>query len=62
MEKVLITYYSSKVEDSLFLLKINCEELALRYNLILKAFEQHKEERYYAKCASIFNNYRWSCK
>lgn len=47
-EKVLITYYSSKVEDSLFLLKINCEELALRYNLILKAFEEHKEERYYA--------------
>ena len=47
-EKVLIKYYSSKVEESLFFLKNNCEELLVRYNLILKAFEDHKEGRYYA--------------
>ncbi|UJA32840.1 hypothetical protein [Clostridium sporogenes] len=47
-EKVLITYYSSKVEESLFFLKNNCEELLARYNLILKAFEDHKEGRYHA--------------
>lgn len=47
-EKVLITYYSSKVEESLFFLKNNCEELLVRYDLILKAFEDHKEGRYHA--------------
>lgn len=47
-EQVLTTYYSSKVEDSLFFLKNNCEELLVRYNLILKAFEDHKEGRYHA--------------
>ncbi|MCX0401486.1 hypothetical protein [Clostridium perfringens] len=47
-EKVLTTYYSSNVEESLFLLKNNCEELLLRYNLILKAFKDHKEGRYHA--------------
>ena len=35
-EKVLIKYYSSKVEESLFFLKNNCEELLVRYNLIFK--------------------------
>lgn len=47
-EQVLITYYSSKVEESIFLLKNNCEELLARYDLILKAFEDHKEGRYHA--------------
>lgn len=47
-EKVLIEYYSSKVEESLYSLKNNCEELFVRYNLILKAFEDHKEGRYHA--------------
>lgn len=47
-EKVLITYYSSSVEESLVYLKNNCEELLVRYNLILKAFEDHKEGRYHA--------------
>ncbi len=47
-EQVLITYYSSKVEESIFLLKNNCEELLARYDLILKAFKDHKEGRYHA--------------
>ncbi|WP_132242813.1 hypothetical protein [Marinisporobacter balticus] len=46
-EKVLTTYYSTEIEKNLFMLK-NCEELALRYNLILRAFEDHKEGRYHA--------------
>lgn len=47
-EQVLITYYSSKVEEFIFLLKNNCEELLARYDLILKAFEDHKEGGYHA--------------
>lgn len=47
-EKALTTYYSTEVEDSLFMLKNGSEELSLRYNLILKAFEDHKAGRYYA--------------
>lgn len=47
-EKELIKYYSSTVEESLHVLKRNCEELFVRYDLILKAFEDHKAERYHA--------------
>lgn len=47
-ENALITYYSSEVEADLHLLKNSCKELALRYDLILKAFKDHKQGRYHA--------------
>lgn len=47
-EKVLILYYSTEVENKLYRLKSGCDELATRYQLILKAYEDHKSLRYHA--------------
>lgn len=48
-EDILIKYYSSsEVEEEINLLKFNYKEITSRYDLILKAFKDHKEERYHA--------------
>lgn len=47
-EKELIKYYTTEIENGLYILKMNSEELAIRYDLILKAYEDHKLKRYHA--------------
>ncbi|MBA2853796.1 hypothetical protein HNP89_001772 [Methanococcus maripaludis] len=46
-EKVLIEYYTNKVPELIYQLK-SAPELAIRFNLIKKAIEDHKAGRYYA--------------
>lgn len=47
-EKVLLNYYKTDVKEILHWLKNKSEPFSLRYDLILKAFDDHFAGRYYA--------------
>lgn len=54
-EEYLVEYYRTDIEDSLWILKNNSSEFAVRYELLKKAFQDHKEEGY-LKCSNFLNN------
>lgn len=47
-EEYLVEYYRTDIENSLWILKNNSSEFAVRYELLKKAFQDHKEERYHS--------------